>query len=104
MNEDRYSSDGKIHDSQRLKELQTLPLWKPSTERMPYRCAELFCVKCDKSMGIQDIVTTNLETLMYCSECGDNHINYKYDKYLKPIVVTFGKSQCNSELIEVENE
>lgn len=43
--------------------------WKPSTDKMPYRCAELFCEKCGKSMGIQDIVTTNLETLMYCSEC-----------------------------------
>lgn len=43
--------------------------WKPSTTLMPYRCAELFCEKCGKSMGIQDIVCTNLETLMYCSEC-----------------------------------
>ncbi|MDD4779104.1 MAG: hypothetical protein PHT02_00675 [Tissierellia bacterium] len=43
--------------------------WKPSITLMPYRCAELFCEKCGKSMGIQDIVCTNLETLMYCSEC-----------------------------------
>lgn len=28
MDEERYSSDGKIHDSQRLKELQALPLWR----------------------------------------------------------------------------
>ncbi len=28
MDEDRYSKDGKIHDSQRLKELQALPLWR----------------------------------------------------------------------------
>jgi hypothetical protein len=43
--------------------------WKPSEIIMPYRCAELFCEKCGKSMGIQDIVCTNLETIMYCSEC-----------------------------------
>lgn len=43
--------------------------WKPSETIMPYRCAELFCEKCGKSMGIRDIVCTNLETLMYCSEC-----------------------------------
>ena len=28
MEEERYSADGKIHDSQRLKELQALPLWR----------------------------------------------------------------------------
>ena len=28
MDEERYSIDGKIHDSQRLKELQALPLWR----------------------------------------------------------------------------
>ena len=28
MDEERYSGDGKIHDSQRLKELQALPLWR----------------------------------------------------------------------------
>ena len=28
MDEERYSSDGKIYDSQRLKELQALPLWR----------------------------------------------------------------------------
>jgi tagatose-1,6-bisphosphate aldolase len=43
--------------------------WLPSKDEMPYRCAELFCEKCGKSMGIHDIVCTNLETLMYCSEC-----------------------------------
>lgn len=43
--------------------------WKPSAERMPYRCAELFCEKCGMSMGIYDIVDTNLEAHMYCNEC-----------------------------------
>ena len=28
MEKERYSSDGKIHDLQRLKELQALPLWR----------------------------------------------------------------------------
>lgn len=39
------------------------------TDYMPYRCAELFCEKCGKSMGIQDIVCTDLRTLMYCNDC-----------------------------------
>ena len=42
--------------------------WK-ETDYMPYRCAELFCEKCGKSMGIQDIVCTDLRTLMYCGDC-----------------------------------
>ena len=36
---------------------------------MPYRCAELFCEKCGKSMGVQDIICTDLRTLMYCGDC-----------------------------------
>lgn len=39
------------------------------TDYMPYRCAELFCEKCGKSMGVQDIVYTDLRTLMYCNDC-----------------------------------
>lgn len=42
--------------------------WKES-EHMSYRYAELFCEKCGKSMGVQDIVCTDLQTLMYCSDC-----------------------------------
>lgn len=42
--------------------------WKES-EYMPYRCAELFCEKCGKSMGVQDIICTDLRTLMYCNDC-----------------------------------
>ena len=42
--------------------------WKES-EYMPYRCAELFCKKCGKSMGVQDIICTDLRTLMYCNDC-----------------------------------
>lgn len=36
---------------------------------LPYRYAELFCEKCGESIGKHDIVTTNLQTLMYCAEC-----------------------------------
>ena len=36
---------------------------------LPYRYAELFCEKCGKSVGKQDIVCTNLQTLMYCADC-----------------------------------
>lgn len=42
--------------------------WKKS-EYMSYRCAELFCEKCGKSMGVQDIIYTDLRTLMYCDDC-----------------------------------
>lgn len=36
---------------------------------IPYRFAELFCERCGVSMGKYDIVTTNLQTFMYCSNC-----------------------------------
>ena len=36
---------------------------------LPYRYAELFCEKCGKSVGKHDIVCTNLQTFMYCSDC-----------------------------------
>jgi len=42
--------------------------WKES-EYMSYRCAELFCEKCGKSMGVQDIICTDLRTLIYCNAC-----------------------------------
>lgn len=41
---------------------------------LPYRYAELFCEKCGKSVGEHDIVTTNLQTLMYCSDCVKSYI------------------------------
>lgn len=43
--------------------------WAKSTDYLPYRCAELFCEECGKSLGRFDIVTTNLETYMYCANC-----------------------------------
>ena len=48
--------------------------WKPSLDYMPYRCAELFCEKCGTSLGIHDIVCTNLETIMYCKDCVQKYI------------------------------
>jgi len=36
---------------------------------MPYRCAELFCECCGKSLGVHDIVYTNLESNMFCGKC-----------------------------------
>lgn len=49
--------------------------WSPSPTYLPYRCAELYCEKCGKSLGIFDIVTTNLEGNMYCSDCVSTYIN-----------------------------
>lgn len=43
--------------------------WAESVDRMPYRCAELFCENCGKSLGVFDIVCTNLESNMYCGDC-----------------------------------
>lgn len=59
--------------------------WKPSPDYMPYRCAELFCEDCGASLGIYDIVCTNLESAMYCSDCAQ--------KYIKetPIALPCGK-------------
>ena len=48
--------------------------WNPSLDYMPYRCAELFCENCGVSLGIHDIVCTNLETSMYCGNCVKKYI------------------------------
>lgn len=74
--------------------------WKPSEARMPYRCAELFCEECGKSLGIHDIVTTNLETNMYCSKC--------VKKYIKDIPIELPCGEIVNDwgymvLIEYEN-
>ena len=57
-----------LWDREKNKLIKSGRKWKPSII-MTYRCAELFCEKCGKSIGVHDIVTTNLETFMYCSEC-----------------------------------
>lgn len=74
--------------------------WKPSLNYMPYRCAELFCEECDVSLGIHDIVCTNLETIMYCKDC--------VQKYIKqvPIELSCGtiiKDFGNSVSLEYTN-
>lgn len=58
--------------------------WQPSPDYMPYRCAELFCEECGASLGVHDIVCTNLESAMYCSNC--------VQKYVKdtPIILSCG--------------
>lgn len=59
----------KLWKSEEDKLVKSGRKWASSTDMMPYRCAELFCEKCGKSIGIHDIVCTNLQTLMYCSDC-----------------------------------
>lgn len=58
--------------------------WAKSTDYFPSRYAELFCEECGKSLGKFDIVTTNLETYMYCANC--------VEKYIKdtPIILSCG--------------
>lgn len=48
--------------------------WTES-ESIPYRFAHLYCEKCGKELGCFDIVTTNPETNMYCSDCVAEYIN-----------------------------
>ena len=40
---------------------------------IPYRFAELFCEKCGKSVGLHDIASTDLQTLMYCPDCAKSY-------------------------------
>ena len=56
-------------ESEEQKLIKSGRKWKPSADYMPYRCAELFCEECGASLGIHDIVCTNLETNMYCGKC-----------------------------------
>lgn len=42
--------------------------WSPAAT-LPYRNAELFCENCGKSLGVHDIVCTDVRTMMYCAEC-----------------------------------
>lgn len=65
---------GNLWKSEEDKLIKSGRKWTPSTDKMPYRCAELFCEKCGKSMGIHDIVCTNLQTLMYCPKCVKSYI------------------------------
>ena len=69
-----------------MEEKQEVPrsikLWKSEYDKLmksgrkwvesdyiPYRYAELFCEKCGESLGKFDIVCTNLQSNMYCTEC-----------------------------------
>lgn len=56
--------------------------WAESPTLLPYRCAELFCEHCGKSLGIHDIVCTNLESLIYCDDC--------VKSYIKPTPIDIG--------------
>ena len=60
---------GKLWKSEEDKLMKSGRKWAECDEYLPYRYAELFCEKCGKSMGKHDIVTTNLQTLMYCQNC-----------------------------------
>lgn len=58
--------------------------WSESTDYLPYRFSELFCEECGKSLGRFDIISTNLETHMFCTNC--------VKKYIKdtPIILPCG--------------
>lgn len=70
-------------------------MWKSEQEKLDkskrkyvpvsYRDAELFCEECGVSLGVHDIVYTNLESMIYCGKCAK--------KYIKetPIVLSCGK-------------
>lgn len=67
--------------------------WEESKEKMPYRCAELFCESCGQSLGIYDIVDTNLQSNMYCKDC--------LQKYIKATPV---KLDCGTILMDMGNQ
>lgn len=52
-----------------------------------YRWAELFCEECGTSLGVHDIVTTNMETTKYCDKCAQ--------KYIKRVPVTLSCGTLN---------
>lgn len=41
---------------------------------LPYRRAKLFCEKCGSSLGVYDIIYTDLKTNMYCDDCIKEYI------------------------------
>lgn len=48
--------------------------WAESPDFLPHICAELFCKECGKSLGIWNICTNNLETIVYCTNCVSKYI------------------------------
>ena len=63
----------KLWESEEKKLIKSGRKWKESPT-LSYRNAELFCEECGVSLGIHDIVYTNLETMMYCSKCVTKYI------------------------------
>ena len=59
---------GKLWKYEEAKLIKSGRKWA-ECDRIPYRYAELFCEKCGKSVGTYDMVCTNLQTLMYCTDC-----------------------------------
>lgn len=59
---------GKLWKDEENKLIKSGRKWAAS-DYAPYRFAELFCEKCGKSLGKFDMVTTNVQTYMYCDEC-----------------------------------
>ena len=51
-------------------------LIKAKRKYIPIDCrrAELFCVECDVSLGIHDLVYDSHESLKYCNECAKKFI------------------------------
>lgn len=74
--------------------------WKPSTNSLSYRYAELFCECCGASLGEHDIVCTNLETTMYCGNCVTKYIK---DVPFKLSCGTVVKDFGGSVLLEYDN-
>ena len=61
-------ASAKLWKSEYDKLMKSGRKWAES-DYIPYRYAELFCEKCGKRLGKFDIVCTNLQSNMYCSEC-----------------------------------
>ena len=69
MTEALEVQEGKLWDDVRKKLKKSGRRFAEIDSQLAYRYAELFCEKCGKSLGEHDIVSTNLESEMYCGDC-----------------------------------
>jgi hypothetical protein len=67
--------NGKLWDDVRKRIEKT----KRKFVEIDYRRAELFCIGCDKSLGIHDVVYDSVDALKYCMDCAK--------KFIKPMPI-----------------
>lgn len=77
---------------------------------MPYREAELFCESCGMSLGVFDIISTDLDSEKYCHECCRKYIKETPIKLEcgtvikdcgKYVVIEYNDSQCVNQFMKM---